>query len=153
MNNTHSVFRIPRLKPPALKTARALFIHFSTICQFWGIKINIFKNWGPRHCLGRSGNAYGLSCYDCDITTHLLVPSAFASGTNSTCVLSEKSVTSPEVEAQFSLRVGNIFRKRFLCSFVLVRMPTNRIKCMCSPHSCISAKIQDGGYRPYWNLA
>ena len=52
---------------------------------------------------------------------------------------------SPELEGHFSLRVGNIFRKRFLCSFVLVRTSTNRIKCMWSPHSCISAKIQDGG--------
>ena len=52
------------------------------------IKKQYLKNWGPQRCLEPSEYAYGLSCYNCNITSRPLVPSAIASGTNSTRAIS-----------------------------------------------------------------
>ena len=51
--------------------------------------------------------------------------------------------TSPVAKAHFLTKVGNFSGVRFLCWFMLLRTSTNRINCMCSPHSCRLAVIQE----------
>ena len=55
--------------------------------------------------------------------------------------------------------VGNDSHIRFLCCFGLVWTSTTYTRCMCSPHLCWSARIQDGEflvwrrYRNGWKSA